>query len=388
MKNTNGQDNNEKRKLTVKDRFVSIGTPLLTRDSLAQMLPNALSEGMLLDLIDRKGKYVGTAYYGIQNKGIGWVLSDNPNRAIDRAFFESKLSNAFQKRVSFLRDSRTNCFRVFNGEGDGIGGLTIDYYDAHFLVSYYSQGIYHFRDKITQAIRKIAEYTSIVEKKRFGENQDGVVVAGQCSKPFFCHENKIPVLVDLIHGGMTGIFLDQRDVRHFIRTELGKKKRMLNLFSYSALFSLFAIKGGVSYTCSVDLAPRSHELAEANYLKNGISTEQHRLVCEDVFDFLKQTKETFDLVVVDPPSFSTSAGKAFSTSSHYGELIDLVKQVSTQDATILLSTNNASISREKFRAIAEERLKVLKEFGLPADFRTHRNMPESNYLKVLVCKKK
>lgn len=379
---------NQRPRLIVKDRFIESQTPLLTRDSLAQMLPQSLAEGAILELVDRKGKYAGTAYYGIQNKGIGWILSDNPRREIDLGFFESKLANAFQKRVSFLRDSRTNCFRVFNGEGDGIGGLTIDYYDAHFLVSYYSQGIYHFREDVRQAILKVAECRSIVEKRRFGDDQDGVVVYGESPESFVCYENKIPVGVDLIHGGMTGIFLDQREVRHFIRTELGKIKRMLNLFSYSALFSLFAIKGGVPYTCSVDLAPRSHELAAENFERNGISAKAHSLVCSDVFDFLKETQEKFDLVVVDPPSFSTSSGKAFSTSSHYGDLIEAVKNVSTQDATIILSTNNATISREKFRGIAETHLKILREFGLPADFRTHRNMPESNYLKVLVCKKK
>ncbi len=96
----------------------------------------------------RDRRFVAKGYYGNQNKGIGWVLTRKEDEEIDFDFFESKIATALARREALFADPDTTAFRVFNGEGDGIGGLTIDYFDGFYMVSWYSEGIYSLKHHV------------------------------------------------------------------------------------------------------------------------------------------------------------------------------------------------------------------------------------------------
>lgn len=377
----------EIRSIRVRDHVFG---PVLKREHLAESIPNSVEEGELLHLVDRFGRTVGTALYGIQPRSVGRILSARKMAIPDVSFFTHKFSNAFSKRISFLKSPKTDVFRVFNGEGDGIGGLTVDYYDSHFLISYYNRGIYRYRELIRQAILQNADVSSIIEKKRFGDNQDGEIVFGEIrSEPLVCRENDVLCTIDLLHGGMTGMFADQREVRKAIRNRYARGKKVLNLFSYTAMFSVFAALGGAKSTTNVDLAKRSHETARANYALNGI-TGTHEFIANDVFAFLKEAEKfgyEYDLIILDPPSFSNSSHGVFSSEKGLGKLIDASIKVAGRNAQFVISTNNSQISLEKFRSIVSERLNIEEEFSLPADYRISRDYEESAYLKVAICTK-
>ncbi len=283
-----------------------------------------------------------------------------------------------------LGTKKTNVFRIFNGEGDGVGGLTIDYYDANILINYYSEGIISYRKQIIEALKRTAEFATITEKNR---SQKLVETESSKRGDFVVLENGVKCRVNLESGGMTGIFMDQREVRQAIRRNYAKNRNVLNLFSYSALFSVFAVLGGAKSTTNVDIARRSHEIAEANYALNGISAASHKFITEDVFEFLiraaKQNRK-YDLIIIDPPSFSTSNGVAFSTEKELGKLIDAALAVSSKNAALVISTNNSKISKEQFSKLVGKRIKIREEFSLPADYRANRDLPESSYLKVAI----
>src|SRR5699024_12172046 len=113
-----------------------------------------IEEGTLFKVLDSNNNYVATAYYGLQNKGIGWVLSRDEKEVIDDSFFKNKIDLALKDRRHFYDDMETTAFRVFNDLCDGIGGLTIDYYNGYCLFNWYSERIYYCRMGVYQYLQK------------------------------------------------------------------------------------------------------------------------------------------------------------------------------------------------------------------------------------------
>lgn len=377
------------------------GYPLLLQEAV--MNPEVLTtEGSILRIVDRNRRFIAKGYYGIQNKGVGWVLTRNEEEAIDFRFFESKIAAAIKRRESFFNDEQTTAFRVFNGEGDGIGGLTIDYFDGFYMVSWYSEGIYSMRHHVYGVLDKLTTYRGVYEKKRFDTKgqyieQDDYVKGERGDFPIVVKENGMNFAVDLNDGAMTGVFLDQRDVRKSIRDRYAAGKHVLNTFSYTGAFSVAAALGGAVQTTSVDLAKRSLPKTIEQFSVNGIDYEQHDIKVMDVFDYFRYAKRhelKFDLVILDPPSFARSKKYTFSTAKDYPALLQDAIAITEKNGFIVASTNNASFGMKKFKTFIDKAFKesnstykIVEESSLPKDFRTNRDFPEFNYLKVVILQK-
>ncbi|MFJ7369433.1 class I SAM-dependent rRNA methyltransferase [Lysinibacillus sp. NPDC098008] len=377
------------------------GYPLLTKDAVdVRQLP--AQQGALLRLVDQHQRFIGTGYYGIQNKGIGWVLTTDANEAIDQAFFSQKLKKAIENRAAFFNNDDTTAFRVFNGEGDGIGGLTIDFFNGYYMVSWYSEGIYCFKDMIYAALAETVQYEAIYEKKRFDGKgqymeQDDFVMGIPGEFPIMVKENGMTYAVHLNDGAMTGIFLDQRDVRLAIRERYAKQTNMLNTFSYTGAFSVAAALGGALQTTSVDVAKRSLAKTIEQFSVNNIDYEAQDIKVMDVFHYFKYAQRhelQFDLVVLDPPSFARTKQMTFSTAKDYPKLLKDAIAITAKNGIIVASTNNASFGMKKFKGFIDQafqatntRYKIMEEHSLPKDFRVPREYPEFNYLKVVFIQK-
>jgi 23S rRNA (cytosine1962-C5)-methyltransferase len=377
------------------------GYPLILKEAV--MNPEVLkTEGSIIRLVDRNWRFVAKGYYGEQNKGIGWVLSRNEDEQIDFEFFEGKIRKALERRESYFNDPITTAFRVFNGEGDGIGGLTIDYFNGFYLVSWYSQGIYSLKHHVYGVIEKIVDYKGIYEKKRFDTKgqyieQDDFVRGEQGDFPIIVKENGMNFAIDLNDGAMTGIFLDQRDVRQSIRENYSDGKNVLNTFSYTGAFSVAALHGGAQKTTNIDLASRSEAKTIEQLSVNGFDYEQQEIRVMDVFDYFRYAKRhglKFDLVILDPPSFARSKKYTFSTARDYPALLMDAIAITEKNGIIVASTNNASFGMKRFKTFIEKaftdagsKYKILEESSLPRDFRTNRDFPEFNYLKVVILQK-
>ncbi|MFD1205498.1 MULTISPECIES: class I SAM-dependent rRNA methyltransferase [Sporosarcina] len=376
------------------------GYPLILKDAVVN--PEVLQEeGSFIRLVDQYNHFIAKGYYGNQNKGIGWVLT-RKDEAIDFDFFESKMAAAFERRRSFFKDSDTTAYRAFNGEGDGIGGMTIDYYDGYYMVSWYSEGIYSMKHHVYGVLDKITDYKAIYEKKRFDSKgqyieQDDFVKGTIGDFPIIVKENGMNFAVDLNDGAMTGIFLDQRDVRKAIRDRYAEGKHVLNTFSYTGAFSVAAALGGATKTTSVDLAKRSLPKTIEQFSVNGIDYEAQDIKVMDVFDYFRYAKRhelKFDMVILDPPSFARSKKHTFSTAKDYPSLLKDTIAITEKKGIIVASTNNATFGMKKFKSFIEKaftetntKYKILEESSLPKDFRTNRDFPEFNYLKVVILQK-
>ncbi len=377
------------------------GYPLIEKDSVLHT-DDLKHEGSIIRLMDEHNRFIAKGYVGIQNKGYGWILTQNEREAIDEAFFQKKLQKAYQERQSFFEDSDTTAFRFFNGEGDGIGGLIIDYYDGHYVVHWYSKGIYTFKEYVLQALQKTVEVKSIYEKKRFDTKgqyveDDDFVLGEQSQFPLLVKENGVRFAVYLNDGAMVGVFLDQRDVRRTIRDTYSKGKHVLNLFSYTGAFSVFAALGGAKKTTSVDLANRSLSKTEEQFRVNGVNPEEQNIVVMDVFHYFKyaiRKNLKFDMVILDPPSFAKSKKFTFSAAKDYKNLLKETIQITEADGIIVASTNCSTFDMKKFKQFVDaafqesnEKYKILEQFSLPADFKTIPQFKEGNYLKVVFIKK-
>lgn len=387
----------------IKSKFVTDiknGYPLISKEAV-ETSGAAMDEGSILRLVDSSGGYIATAYYGLQNKGIGWVLTRKEQEKIDKQFFVKKISEAVARRKNLYEAEDTTAFRVFNGEGDGIGGLIIDFYSGFYMVSWYSEGIYSFREDIYQALSEVVEVRGLYEKLRFNTNgqyveQDDYVSGEKGEFPLIVMENGMKYAVDLNDGAMTGIFLDQRNVRKALRDHYSKGKTVLNTFSYTGAFSVAAVLGGATGTTSVDVAKRSLPKTIEQFAVNEIEYEAQDIKVMDVFDYFRYAARhelKFDVVVLDPPSFARTKKITFSTAKDYPKLLKDTLKITNKGGVIIASTNNASFNMKRFKGFIDKaftesntRYKILEEHQLPEDFTVPHNYSEFNYLKVVFIK--
>ncbi|WP_054635827.1 class I SAM-dependent rRNA methyltransferase [Thalassobacillus sp. C254] len=373
------------------------GYPLITKEAIVN-IQDLKEEGSLIRLVDERGSFIGRGYYGRQNKGYGWVLTRKEKEFIDFNFFEKKISSALNQRAIFFDKDDTTAFRVFNGEGDGIGGLTIDYYGGYYVISWYSEGIYQFKSTILHALEKLVEYTGIYEKKRFNTEgkyiEDDDFIKGERGEfPLVVKENGVSFAVYLNEGPMTGIFLDQKEVRKKIRDKYASGKTVLNTFSYTGAFSVYAALGGAEKTTSVDLANRSLPKTIEQFSVNGIDHEAHDIKVMDVFNYFKYAVKKqlkFGMVILDPPSFARSKKNRFSAAKDYKNLVKDAIAITETNGVIVASTNYSGFGMEKFKGFIEKAFKEMgrkykleEEFSLPSDFKTTADFKEGNYLKVV-----
>ena len=391
-------------------KFAIIGT--MNKIRVSKQVEKKLSKGLVLleasDLADvhlkdqevevysQDGNFLGTAYLSQQNKGLGWFVSKD-KVTFNQAFFETLFRRAKEKRSAYYQDDLTTAFRLFNQEGDGFGGLTVDLYGDYVVFSWYNSYVYQIRKVISEAFRQVfPEVLGTYEKIRFkGLDYESAHVYGQEAPDFFTVlENGVLYQVFMNDGLMTGIFLDQHEVRGSLVDGLAMGKSLLNMFSYTAAFSVAAVMGGASQTTSVDLAKRSRELSQAHFQANGISTDDHRFIVMDVFEYFKYAKRkslTYDVIVLDPPSFARNKKQTFSVTKDYHKLISQSLEILNPGGIIIASTNASNVSRQKFteqidKGFAGRSYQILNKYGLPADFAYNKKDESSNYLKVISMK--
>lgn len=381
-----------------KNRYLQ-GNPLITEDSLidTKALPPA---GSIVSLLDEQGDFLARGYIGVQNKGLGWIFTRKPKETLSAGLINRLLARVIEKRHDLFHSEDTSAFRLFNGEGDGFGGVTIDYFDGYYLFNWYNEGIYGLRDLFYQAVNEQLSYLGLYQKLRFESavGEKSAFVAGvRANFPITITENGIKYLVDLEEGLMPGIFLDQRNVRGLVVRSYARDKRVLNCFSYTGAFSVAAAVGGAIKTTSVDLAGRSREKTVANFQRNGLDPTKHEIIVDDIYNYFKYAKRKdliFDLIIIDPPSFARSKNRVFSVQKDYTELLKLALDRLADNGVIIAANNHAGTSKDRFRSqiLASftetgERAEFLEEEGLPEDFAINENLPESDYLKVFFVRK-
>ena len=383
------------KKLTVsryREEKIRQGVLILEKEDF----PELSFDHQAVEIVSTQGKFLGCGYISKQNKGVGWLVSQQ-KVAFDHDFFISLFEKAKEKRQFYRQSEDITAFRLFNQEGDGFAGLTVDIYGDYALFSWYNPFVFSLKKVILQAFQVVyPEVFGTYEKIRFKglDYESAHVYGAEAPEVFTVLENGVAYQVFLNDGLMTGIFLDQHEVRGSLVDGLASGKSLLNMFSYTAAFSVAAAMGGASETTSVDLAKRSRELSEAHFKLNGLSLDNHKFVVMDVFDYFKYAKRhglSYDVIVLDPPSFARNKKQTFSVAKDYYKLIQQSLEILNPKGIIIASTNAANVSRSKFRneikkSFVGKKHRYIKEYGLPADFNYNKKDESSNYLKVFTIK--
>ncbi|WP_429949903.1 23S rRNA (-C5)-methyltransferase [Enterococcus sp. AZ170] len=366
--------------------------PLIQKEDLLE-IPKTFTDEWIR-FVDSQGKFLATGYLGKQNKGIGWLV--NWEGTIDSLFLENLFLKAKDQRQVFDQEEATTAYRLFNGEGDGLGGLIIDRYDKFAVFSWYNETLYQKKATIIQAFRNsFPEIKGAYEKVRFTSDtlpESQKLFGLEAPEPLFVYENGVRYATYLNDGLMTGIFLDQKEVRGRLVEGVVAGKTVLNMFSYTGAFSVASAMGGSSTTTSVDLAKRSLPKTKEQFEVNHLAVDDQKIIVMDVFDYFKYASRKqlhYDVIILDPPSFARNKKKVFSVAKNYGDLVKDSVDILEQEGLLIASTNAANISLEKYKhmivqALEEKQVRYqFKEtYQLPNDFRTNKHFEEGNYLKV------
>ncbi|MGL4644998.1 MAG: class I SAM-dependent rRNA methyltransferase [Vagococcus fluvialis] len=370
--------------------------PLIHQEDLVDKTANHSSSW--IKFVSEDKHFLGYGYLGVQNKGYGWMISFDENKPVNKEVMTDLFKQAFNSRKSFFRSQDTTAFRIFNGEGDGFGGLTIDWYDTYIVISWYNETIYGLKESIKEVILEcLPEVVGVYEKVRFKKDdlpESEFTWGKEAPEPLIVIENNVSYATYLNEGLMTGIFLDQKEVRGALSEGLANGKSLLNMFSYTGAFSVAATFGGSVETTSVDLAKRSLEKTQEQFLVNGMDLDSQRIIVMDVFNYFKYAKKkelTYDVIVLDPPSFARNKKKTFSVAKDYSKLTEEAVELIEPNGLLIASTNAANVSFDRFVQMVEKgitngnrRGKQVNTYRLPSDFKVSKHFPEGNYLKVLI----
>lgn len=372
--------------------------PLIHQGDLLEVANNAEVTQEWVEFVTETRDFLGYGYLGIQNKGYGWVISYQEDQPIDDNLIKRIFRDAVAKRQPFFKDNHTTAFRLFNGEGDGFGGITVDWYNTYVVVSWYNETIYEFKDLLIDSLKEVVpSIKGIYEKVRFKSEtlpESSFIWGEEAVEPLIVYENKVAYATYLNEGLMTGIFLDQKEVRQTLAQGMVKNKTLLNMFSYTGAFSVAAVAGGAAKTTSVDLAKRSLEKTQEQFLVNQFDLENQRIVVMDVFNYFKYANRkelSYDVIVLDPPSFARNKKKTFSVAKDYSKLTTEAVEIINPGGILVASTNAANVTFDKFEKMVEKginatgrKFKQTTTYRLPKDFVVSKYFPEGNYLKVLM----
>ena len=263
--------------------------------------------GDTVEVFDAKGKKLALGFYNESSIRVKIIAFSEPAFDSPENAFKFNFSNAFQLRakLNLLNSEITNAYRLINAEGDNLPGLIIDNYNGHFVLQYHSEGMQRNESLIVEQLKDLYKdkvrgvYSKSARTLKAAEDR---LIFGEMPERLIISENARKFIIDVICGQKTGFFLDQRDNRTLVG-KLSAGRNVLNAFSYTGGFSVYAVAGGAAKVTSLDISENATKLATENVNLNNPDAE-HEIVSEDFFEYLNQHQNKYDLIVLDPPSFA------------------------------------------------------------------------------------
>ena len=350
-----------------------------------------INDGEMVDVVDSKNNHLGTGYFSDKGSIVVRILTFG-DETFSENFWATKLQSAWYLRTQILDFEVTNAFRVIHGEGDGISGLIIDYYDKNWVIQAHSTGVFLQMDKIAEAIKSnFPEYCETIYCKSSG-------TLPNTGTDYFLFGNKVEVVakennimfsVNWVEGQKTGFFLDQRENRKLLG-EFSKGKKVLNTFCYTGGFSIYAMSAGAELVTSVDISQKAVDLAASNMELN-FPNANHKAVADDVFNFMKENHQIYDIIVLDPPAFAKSIKSKHTATQAYKRLnISGLKALAPNGILFTFSCSQVIDDVLFYNTVAAaaietgRNIRVLHKLEQGPDHPTNIYHPEGHYLKGLV----
>lgn len=355
-----------------------------------QSLPS-FKDGDLLPVYSSSGELLGSGYFNRKSGIIGRVLSFDATPPLKS--LEARLEAAIQLRQKWFDLEQTNAYRLVNGEGDGIPGLVLDKYDEVIVLQSSTKGIDRLKSFIVAWISRrlnpkmIYEKSLIPARKEEGLSDEQGILKGSGQDEIAFKENGLLFTASLEKSQKTGFFLDHREMRSWVRA-LSKDKRVLNAFSYTGGFSVYARAGGAKQVDSVDISEAAIAAASKHVALNGWNTETDNFICQDVFVFLREQELPYDLVILDPPAFAKKQKDIIPGCRGYKDINRLAMQKMVPGSLLLTCSCSHHVDGELFQKVlfqaaleAKRSVKIIGAHRLAPDHPVNLYHPESHYLK-------
>ncbi len=377
-----------------RDGPVRGGNPWIFSQAIARVEPPSLAAGDGVEIRDAGANLLGVGYYN-PNTTIAVRLLGFGAGLVPEQIVERRLSDAMRLRSQII-GADTNCYRLVNGDGDGLSGAVIDRYGDVVVIQFLTSGADRMRSEILSALERVVAPRAIIERSQGAvRRQEGLpdragLLAGELVAETVVMENGIKVAVDLEQGQKTGYFLDQRKNRLTVR-RLAQNARVLDICCYTGGFLLAALAGGATSAVGVDTSARALGWARRNLELNGYQTSACALVRAPAARYLAAASERFDLVVLDPPPLARSMKDAAHAGRLYVELNMLAMRVLAPGGHLMTFSCSAHFRGEDFiRAVctaqsrAQRHFRMLARLGPGPDHPVLLGHPEGEYLTGLL----
>lgn len=377
-----------------KEEAVKRRHPWVFSGAIAEKEEN-LRDGDIVQVYTHNGKFAGTGHY--QDSSIAVRIFSFTDIEINSDFWKSRIEEAYNYRLScgIAGKEHTNCFRLVFGESDNLPGLIIDWYNGHAVFQAHSIGMHRQRNDFKNALSEVfgSQLKTVYDKSKeslpanYASTITNEFVVGSDVETVV-KENGNSFYVNWAEGQKTGFFLDQRENRRLLAEYCGGKK-VLNAFSYTGGFSVYAGNAGAELVHSVDASKKAVELADRNAALNNISN--HESFAEDVFDFLKNKHMNYDIVILDPPAFAKHREAKHKAVIGYRNLNALAMKKMKPGSILFTFSCTGVVEKNLFfntitaAAIEAGRdIRILHYLNQPPDHPINPMHPESEYLKGLI----
>lgn len=383
-------------------QMLKLGHPWVLKDRFTQQWP-AGDVGDLISLVSESGERLATALRG-EDRIVARVVATEIDD-LDYQWFEDKIKTAEALRRQHLDLVGTNAYRVVNGEGDGLPGLTVERYDEYLMIQLYTASWERYVPLIVQVLQAVFNPVGIYEKfrpqktreleKRGSKHYSRLLCGVAAPDVYHVLENDLTLQVTLGQGLNTGLFMDQRENRRDLMTRVAGKK-VLNLFAYTGAFSVAAAAAGASKVTTVDVSPHYLEVARQNFGMNRMNPKRHPFIAGDCFEVMAQqiTDQRYDVILMDPPSFSTTTKNKFTTSGGTSRLVTLALKLLEPGGLLITSSNHQKVDLADYlkelrrgALAADCSLQIVKVAGQAGDFPYSVTFPEGRYLKYVIAVK-
>ncbi len=359
----------------------------------------ALSEavaGDLGDVVDSSGRFLarGTVQPDSQILCRIFTWKDEP---VDAGFFHRRVERAAAMRAELFAGGETTAWRVINSEGDELPGLVVDKYGDILVAQVLTAGMARLSNLWLNSLESLLSPDVILERgerarrEALTDEGHGPTVLRGSLKPGPCviREHGLEYEIDPEGGQKTGFYLDQRDSRQAVRMH-AEGRSALNLFGYTGAFSVAAGAGGAEHVVHVESSAPARELACRNWARNGLPEERLEAIGEDVFRFLRRVKDSYDLIVLDPPPFARDRGSLDRALRAYKDLNLWAFCRARPGALIWSFSCSQHVSPDLFQKVvfgasldAGASVQWLGRCGAACDHPVHLDHPQGEYLNGL-----
>lgn len=354
----------------------------------------SFQDGHILPVYSSEGQLLGSGYFNRRSGIAGRMVSFDATPPLES--IEQRLLAAWELRKQLFDPKLTNAYRLLHGEGDGVPGLTIDVYGDVFVLQSATKGIDCLKPWLVDTLKKHFHPRSIYEKSALpSRKEEGLgdvqgLLTGENVQEVEFLENGLSFTTSIMKSQKTGFFLDHREMRQWVRS-LSAGKRVLNAFSYTGGFSVYALAGGAKCVDSVDISQEAVEASKRHVTLNGFKAAEQGFICADVFAFLREAAMPYDLVILDPPAFAKRHKDIVPACRGYKDINRLAMQKMPAHSLLLTCSCSHHVDEQLFQKVvfqaaveAKRKVRIIGKHRLAGDHPVNIFHPESDYLKSLL----